>query len=269
MTCEQRIVECRYLNKCLLSINYSGVITSAMSSHFTGVSFVYLSVCSGVDEWMHQSFASLVFRRGIHRSLVNSPHKGPVTRKMFSIDDVIMIRCCGHSLVGQWTNLNFQYWRNRLWCRMSICQYVCLSMLVTWQYKFVTLRKYGLVTLRPESKSPPFLQATFSKLFPCTHIVISYFEKIYRPHKMLQPNSVIIVSADVCRWCNVIRCNDVYNLYYIFKNCLRNWWFLINMSWLQVILFSEWPKRYYEISYHQKLTRWSHTKMAAILQTAF
>ena len=28
--------------------------------------------------------------RGIHRSPVNSPHKGPVTRKMFPFDDVIM-----------------------------------------------------------------------------------------------------------------------------------------------------------------------------------
>ena len=34
--------------------------------------------------------ASLVFVRGIHRSPVNSPHKWPVTRKMFPFDDVIM-----------------------------------------------------------------------------------------------------------------------------------------------------------------------------------
>ena len=30
------------------------------------------------------------FERGIHRSLVNSPHKGPVTRKILPFDDVIM-----------------------------------------------------------------------------------------------------------------------------------------------------------------------------------
>ena len=29
--------------------------------------------------------------RGIHRWQVNSPHKGPVTRKMFPFDDVIML----------------------------------------------------------------------------------------------------------------------------------------------------------------------------------
>ena len=38
----------------------------------------------------HQSSASLAFVRGIHRWLVNFPHKGPVTRKMFPFDDVIM-----------------------------------------------------------------------------------------------------------------------------------------------------------------------------------
>ena len=32
--------------------------------------------------------------RGIHRSPVNSPHKGPVTRKMFPFDDVIVWTVC-------------------------------------------------------------------------------------------------------------------------------------------------------------------------------
>ena len=34
---------------------------------------------------------SLAFVRGFHRWPVNSPHKGPVTRKMFPFDDVIMM----------------------------------------------------------------------------------------------------------------------------------------------------------------------------------
>ena len=39
----------------------------------------------------HQSSASLAFVRGIHRLSVDSPHKGPVTRKTFPFDGVIMI----------------------------------------------------------------------------------------------------------------------------------------------------------------------------------
>ena len=51
---------------------------------------VYSTVCSDADQRKHQSSASLAFVRGIHRWPVNSPHKGPVTRKMFLFDDVIM-----------------------------------------------------------------------------------------------------------------------------------------------------------------------------------
>ena len=46
---------------------------------------------SGADQRKYQSSASLAFVGGIHRWPVNSPHKWPVTRKMFPFDDVIMI----------------------------------------------------------------------------------------------------------------------------------------------------------------------------------
>ena len=62
----------------------------AMASQITSLTFVYSTVWSGADQWKHQSSASLAFRRGIHRWQVNSPHKWPVTWKMFPIDDVVM-----------------------------------------------------------------------------------------------------------------------------------------------------------------------------------
>ena len=42
---------------------------------------------------------SLAFVRGIHRWPVNSPHKGPVTRKMFSFNDVIIYWECATSFI--------------------------------------------------------------------------------------------------------------------------------------------------------------------------
>ena len=63
-------------------------IISTMMSQITSVSIVYLIFCSGADQRKYQSPASLAFVSGIHRWPVNSPHKGPVTRKMFSFDDV-------------------------------------------------------------------------------------------------------------------------------------------------------------------------------------
>ena len=72
------------------NVHYSEVIMSAMASQITGVLIVCLNVCSVADRRKHQSSMSLAFVRGIHRWQVNSPHKGPVTRKMFPFDDVIM-----------------------------------------------------------------------------------------------------------------------------------------------------------------------------------
>ena len=64
---------------------------SAMASQITSLAIVYSTVYSGADQRKHQSSVSLAFVRGIHRSPVNSPHKGPVTRKMFPFVDVIML----------------------------------------------------------------------------------------------------------------------------------------------------------------------------------
>ena len=67
------------------------VIMSSMSSQITGVFIVRTTVHSGADQRKHQSSASLAFVRGIRGWPVNSPHKWPVTRKIFPLDDVIMI----------------------------------------------------------------------------------------------------------------------------------------------------------------------------------
>ena len=62
-----------------------------MASQITSLTSVYSTVYSGVDQRKHQSSASLAFVLRIHRGPVNSPHKWPVTRKMFPFDDVIMV----------------------------------------------------------------------------------------------------------------------------------------------------------------------------------
>ena len=83
-------VEGNDLLMALTITHYSDVIMRAMASQITSVSMICSTVCSDADQRKHQSSASLAFVRGIHRWSVNSPHKGPVTRKMFPFDDVIM-----------------------------------------------------------------------------------------------------------------------------------------------------------------------------------
>ena len=66
-------------------MHYNDVIMGSMASQITSGSNVYSAVYSGVQQRKHQSSASLAFVRGIH-----SEFNGPVTRKMFPFDDVIM-----------------------------------------------------------------------------------------------------------------------------------------------------------------------------------
>ena len=61
-----------------------------IASQITSITIVYSIVYSDADKRKHQSSASLSFVRGIHRGPVNSPHKWPVTRKVFPFDDVII-----------------------------------------------------------------------------------------------------------------------------------------------------------------------------------
>ena len=70
--------------------HYDDVIMGAIGSQITSLTIVNLTVYSGADQNKYQSSASLAFVWGIHRGPVNSPHKWPVTRKVFPFDDVIM-----------------------------------------------------------------------------------------------------------------------------------------------------------------------------------
>ena len=90
----------------------------AIASQITSLTIVYSIVYSDADQRKHQSSASLAFVRGIHRGPVNSPHKWPVTRKMFPFDDVIMfstITRCTTDAVAVFT----RYMRHS-------CTHICL-----------------------------------------------------------------------------------------------------------------------------------------------
>ena len=68
----------------------------AIASQITSLTIVHPLVYSDTDERKHKKSASLAFVRVFHQVPVNSPHKWPVTRKMFPFDDVIMTFCSQH-----------------------------------------------------------------------------------------------------------------------------------------------------------------------------
>ena len=91
----------------------------AMASQITSLTIVYSTVYSGADQRKRKSSASLAFVRGIHRWPVNSPHKGPVARKMFPFGDVIMLTMIqlvvlcltapSHYLIQCWSSFTLPY----------------------------------------------------------------------------------------------------------------------------------------------------------------
>ena len=86
-------ISCSFTNKSSFpTVHYNDVIMSAMASQTTSLTIVYSTIYSGADQRKHQNSASLTFVLGIHRWPVNSPHKWPVTQKMFPLDDVIMVK---------------------------------------------------------------------------------------------------------------------------------------------------------------------------------
>ena len=136
----------------------------AIASQITSLTIVYSVVYWGTDQRIHQSSASLAFVRGIHRGPVNSPHKGPVTRKMFPFDDIIMevmknlwvnnkslLRSmflshycfsqwlCGCSVKFESEYIIFSCDQAALWMVQSVRPSVCLSVRPSVCHTFLTM----------------------------------------------------------------------------------------------------------------------------------
>ena len=88
--------------------------------------------------------------RGIHRGPVNSPHKWPVTRKMFPFDDVIMF------FHGRQEPVTESYIFSTRDCRCH------MSRLLTW-----------INTLRPRQNGRRFADDTFKRIFLNENVRIS------------------------------------------------------------------------------------------------
>ena len=93
------------------SFHYSDVIMSMIASQITSLKIVYSTVYSDSDQRKHKSSMSLAFVGGIYWWPVNSPHKGPVTQKMFSVDVVIVWR----SSTGTWSSNGLQCLDEHKW----------------------------------------------------------------------------------------------------------------------------------------------------------
>ena len=112
-------------------------------SQITSLTIVYLTIYSDTDERKHQSSASLAFVRESHRGPVNSPHKWPVTWKMFPFNDVLM-----YSEISFIHNIHFNYQKHFKFFTY-ICSMAVSSLLYYLQNIKMTeqLRNKSLVNL--------------------------------------------------------------------------------------------------------------------------
>ena len=94
------LCRCRVSSRSGSSEQYSFNKMTTMASQIIGVSIVYSTACSGADQGKQHRSASLACVREIDRWPVNFPYKGPVTRKMFPFDDVIMLTVESHNHMG-------------------------------------------------------------------------------------------------------------------------------------------------------------------------
>ena len=106
-----------------------------IGSQITRLTIVYSTVYSGANQRKYQSSASLAVVRGIHRWSVNSPHKWPVTWKMFPFDDVIIssIFSCDQAA---------------LWMVFSVRPSVCPSVTPFWlcSHHRIIMKFSGVIT---------------------------------------------------------------------------------------------------------------------------
>ena len=132
----------------------SDFIMIRMASPITGVSIVYPAASFSIDKIKHWSSVSLAFVRGIHLGPVNYLHNGPVMRKMFPFDDVIM-----YYLIQMNFNILLCFSVEEMMCNTNIFQ----CFLIKFQNK-----KNQILSYCPENKgflpknSHPHITHTFT-----------------------------------------------------------------------------------------------------------
>ena len=137
---------------------------SAMASQTTGVSIVYSTFGSGVDQRKHQSSASLALVRGIHGWPVNFPYRGPVTQKCFHLmtsschfDEISLTGCTRRHFD------NFLWWH---WWRFVKMIYISVLKMSPELCKY-----YGYWCPCPLRRQTISRYTIHHKIYACSYLV--------------------------------------------------------------------------------------------------
>ena len=178
----------------------------AKVSQITSLTIVYSTVYLGADQRKYQSPASLTFVRGIHRRPVNSPHKWPVTRKMFPFDNVIMKHTCRKLQIWYqyvlftkicaklwkpiWPKFNFYKWTGQISMSNLRTFPLCFLRIMVKSYKFVLLQVRKATSVKKWVNS--FLNIWYNSNIAIVRQVRTYMEQLSEQlmHTELERNFV-------------------------------------------------------------------------------
>ena len=170
-------------------LHYGDLIMGAIASQITSLTIVYSTVYSDADQRKHQSFASLAFVWGSHRGPVNSPHKWPVTRKMFPFDDVIMCGialwwmsliwnqyCSGNGLVQFRMGSRKPIFNQCSVKMIKVCEFLGTVLIGYWEYKLCWSQPYFYGS-KPSSECEKGIQQ-FLNLTLLTTVILIFFNVV-------------------------------------------------------------------------------------------
>ena len=123
------------------------------------------NVCSGADQRKHQHSLSLASVRGIYQWPADFLHKGPVTRKMFPFDDVIMI----WHFLDLWLFTFFQYFWHTPSSLRPAFQGNKTNVVVLFELWYHSYPKHKFQTrFKTRNRPKVCCQSLFQNIFWCT-----------------------------------------------------------------------------------------------------
>ena len=201
-----------------------------MASQITSLAIVYLTGNSGAGQRKYQSSASLAFVQGIHRWPVNSPHKWPVTRKIFPFDDVIIeswkysTHCQSCKYSTDWLSTDYDW----LWILTHLliyCSIQNLSILTISRQNTLSLGCYTSIRIMSSDDSTHSRQSKIIQLY-------SQWAVIYEQQFLMTSSNgnIFRVTGLLCAEFTgphtkpVTRSFDVFFDLRIIKRISKQWW---------------------------------------------
>ena len=160
---------------------------------------------------------------GIHRRPVNSPHKGPVTRKMFPFDDVIMLPSRFMAFVsaeGSYYKIRFglrdeqQHWNGNFVILNNTSSLVLSELVILTTSGAVSAKNFVNMTLyfqcrnycpacRTTFIATRFRVAVICPIIPVPHCIRVFFYFVW----FVFINHIFQFYYELCTYCNIL---DIY-----------------------------------------------------------